>query len=257
MIREKKIAFIKMQDIWFDTEQFRKGSGGIHVLHSNDELTKEDYDFRLGGKTFLLDISESLDDVFKRFDYKSCRYCINRAKRDGVEVWKAESQEEIQTYLKFQQDFCARKDIPNVSEADINEMDVFCARSKEGEFLGGCAFLRSVDHQTVRYKYGATAHKLSANESILWSAICFYHECGYKYFDFGGCVPTEDRNSYYYRHYHFKKKFGGELVESYTYFKIRGAYRFFYYAFHAVLIVFFHNDVNGLIVWLNKIGMIR
>lgn len=257
MIRKKKIAGINVLDIWFDTDIFRKGSKGVYILHSNDELDRENYDFCLGGKTFLLDISRPLEEIFAGFDYKSCRYGINRANRDGIVVWKVENREDFEQYLSFQQKFCAEKEIPNVIEADIEEMDIFCAKSAEDEFLGGCAFLESADHQTIRYKYGATSHKCNANESILWEAICYYHEKGCHYFDFGGCVPTEDRESYYYRHYHFKKKFGGKLVESYTYFRIHGFFRIFYYAFNFVLKIFFHNDVNSLVIWLNRIGMIK
>ena len=84
-----------------------------------------------------------------------------------------------------------------------------------------------------------------------------YRAKGFQYFDLGGCVPTEDKESYYYRHYHFKKKFGGELIDSYTYFRIRGFYRIFYCIFDKFVQLFFKGDVNGFTNWLNQKGILR
>lgn len=257
MYRYKKIGFMRLLDIWFDTEYYLRTNDRIALLHSNDELSVEKYDFRLDSKTILLDIAKPEKQIMSGFEYKSCRYPINKSMRDGVRVWKACNEQDRMRYLQFQKSFCMDKEIPDVTQEDIRELDVYCAESSEGEFLGGCAFLLSEDHQTVRYKYGATEHKLNANEAILWKAICDYHDAGYCFFDMGGCVPTEDTESYYYRHYHFKKKFGGELVDSYTYMRIKGGYRVFYYLFVLFLKLFFHGDVNGLVVWLNKKGLIR
>ena len=257
MIRNKKVAFVKLTDIWFDTEYYLSSKDKIVSLHTNDVLEKTKYDFRVVRKTFLLDIEREEKDIFSGLDQKSCRYPINKAGRDGVHVWKAENSEDRQKYIDFQNAFCSGKGIPCVNEKELKDLDIFCAESKEGEFLGGCAFIVSTDGQTARYKYGATAHKLNANEAILWNAICEYNKLGYKWFDLGGCVPTEDKESYYYRHFHFKKKWGGELIDSYTYFRIKGFYRLFYFIFDLFVKLFFKGDVNGFTVWLNKKGLIK
>lgn len=257
MKRYKKIGFIKIEDIWFDEERYQKAKGKIISLHTNAKLEKSIYDFRLTAQTFLLDISQPEEIIFAGFEYKSCRYPINKARRDGVRIWKAESNEEKEQYLKYQNIFCSGKEIPTVSAEELEELEIYCAESSEQEFLGGCAFIISADRETVRYKYGATAHKLNANEAILWEAICDYHKRDFKIFDFGGCIPTDDKDSYYYRHYHFKKKFGGKLSDSYTYFKIKGFFRIFYYLFIVFVKLFFHGDVNGFTVWLNKKGLLQ
>ncbi len=257
MYRYKKVAFIRILDIWFDTERYRSARHPVKMLHSNDRLPQKAYDFSLTAKTFLLDIARDTDDIMAGFDAKSCRYCIRRAQKDGVRVWKACGDQEREIYLDFQSSFCREKGIPDVTREDIRDLDIYCAESQDGEFLGGCAFLLSADHRTVRYKYGATKHRLNANEAILWRAICDYHDAGYVCFDLGGCTPTEDKESYYYRHYHFKKKFGGTLEDSYTYVSVRGVYRACYLIFSLFLKLFFHGDANRLVVWLNKRGLIR
>lgn len=252
MERKKKIAFLTIYDIWFDEELFKNSKYPITALHTNAVLDKKEYDFEQLTKTFLLDISEEEETIFNKFEYKSAKYAINKAIRDGVIVHKIESEIEREQYMTFQKKFCEQKGIPCLKKDELQGLTSYYAVSRENEYLGACSFLESADGKTVRYKYGATLHKLNANEIILWEAIKEYHKRGFQYFDFGGCVPTDDKQSYYYRHFHFKKKFGGELVDTYTYFKIKGIYRGFYYIFMLFVRLFFKGDVNGFTNWLNR-----
>lgn len=257
MQRYKKVGFVRFLDIWFDRQGFEESDEKIVCLHSNTELPSCKYDFKLTAQTFLLDISKTEKEIFAGFEYKSCRYAINKAKRDGVRVWAARGAEEKERYLGFQRQFCRERGLPEADQSELESLEVYCAETKEGEFLGGCAFIVSADQKTVRYKYGATAHRLNANEAILWKAICDYRERGFQFFDFGGCVPTEDKDNYYYSHYQFKRKFGGKLAESYTYFRTRGLFRAFYYGFICLVKLFFKGDVNRFTIWANKKGMIH
>lgn len=257
MERIKKVAFLKIQDIWFETKKFMSSDYSIATLHTNEILKKEEYDFKLIAKTFLLDISPDMDSVFSKFEYKSARYAINKAIRDGVKVYQVTTGEEVEQYLSFQKDFCEKKGIPFLNVEELEDLVCFYALSKDNEYLGACAFIEAQEEGIVRYKYGATLHKLNANEMILWHVMKEYHNKEYRYFDFGGCIPTEDKESYYYRHYHFKKKFGGELIDSYTYFKIKGIYRVFYYLFIGFVKLFFKGDVNGFTNWLSQKKILR
>lgn len=213
-----------MRDIWFDEESFNRAKEKIVILHSNTILDPSFYDYKITGKTFVIDLDRSKKEIFSSFDSKSCRYMIRRAQRDAVHVWKAESRPDKMLYLEFQNAFCGEKGIPRVKAEELDDLEIFCAQTKEKEFLGGCAFILSDDQKTVRYKYGATAHKMSANEVILWEAVCTYHDRGFLNFDMGGCIPAEDKTSYYYSHYQFKKKFGGKLADSFSYIRFRGGY---------------------------------
>ena len=252
MERVKKIAFLSIKDVWFDISSYLNSKYAITALHTNDIICKSEYDFKLNSKTFLLDISEDIEDIFAKFEYKSARYAIKKSIKDEVRISRVTKPDEIKQYMEFQKKFCEQKRIPMLHETELQGLTCYYALSKEQEYLGACAFIESADGKTVRYKYGATLHKLNANEAILWHAICEYHNKGFNFFDFGGCIPTEDKNSYYYRHYHFKKKFGGELIDSYTYFRIRGLYRIFYYGFILLVNLFFGGDVNCFINWLSE-----
>jgi lipid II:glycine glycyltransferase (peptidoglycan interpeptide bridge formation enzyme) len=257
MFRYKKIGFIKILDIWFEEELFYTAQSSIKCLHENKVLDKKKYDFALVGKTFILDISREPSEIFNGFSYKSCKYAINKATRDGIHVWKAEKDDEKIEYMRFQNSFSREKKIAEISSDELAGVDVFCAETQDKTFLGGCAFVLSDDNMTVRYKHGATSHMLNANEAILWEAIKFYHSRGVAYFDFGGVVITDDKSSYYYRHYKFKEKFGGELADSYTYFRMKGKWKIAYFFFKLLLMCFWRGDVNNFVNWLNRYGMLK
>lgn len=252
MQRIKKVGFTRMRDIWFDEESFSSAKEKIVVLHSNTILDSSLYDYKMTGKTFVIDLSRDKEEIFASLDSKSCRYMIRRAQRDGIHVWKAESRSEKMLYLEYQNAFCREKEIPEVKAEELDDLEVYCAETREKEFLGGCAFILSDDQKTVRYKYGATAHKMSANEAILWEAICAYHERGFINFDMGGCIPIEDKTSYYYSHYQFKKKFGGKLTDSFNYMRFRGVWKAAYIFAGFIIKYFFKGDINGFVIWLNK-----
>lgn len=257
MERYKKVLFVKIHDIWFETEKYNKSSENVVALHTNQVLDKSLFDEVFVTKTMLIDISCDKDIIFKEFDYKSARYPINKATKDGIIVKRVENEEEEKQFFSFHASFCREKGIPILSQNELAELECYSAWTQEKEYLGGCAFFTSQEEGTVRYKYGSTKHKMNANEIILWKAMCDYHDRGFRWFDMGGVIPTEDKDSYYYRHFKFKEKFGGKLVDSYTYFKFKGIERFFYYIFKVFLKLFFANDINGFTNFLSRHHIIR
>lgn len=257
MERYKKIGPIKIKDLWFDTDNFLNSKEKIVCLHTNERLEQQDYDAVFIGQTLLLDISQALDSIYKGFEPKSCRYCIRKSLKDGLIVKQAKTEEEYRKYLDFENKFCMEKGISQVSLEEMVKLDVFYALSSKGEFLGGCAFIVSETEKIARYKYGSTLHKMNANEAILWKAICFYHDAGIQIFDFGGVIPTDDADNYYYRHYHFKKKFGGTLSNSYNYYKMSGIYKVAYEIWNVIVKLFFDGDLNEATNWLNRCGLIK
>lgn len=256
MVRYKKVALFKVQDIWFENEEFINSKSKLVILHSNDVIDKAKYDFSFITYTLLLDITQSEEDLYKKMN-RGCRGRINRSVKAGINVYRTTDTKEIDMFNEFQKEFCIKKGIPTVDRSELDDMDVYIARSADGEFLGGSAYITSADGNTVRYKYGATGHESNANEMLLWKAICDYHNSGCKWFDFGGCNPTDDESSYYYKNYMFKKKFGGELAESYLYYKTKGIFKVFYLIFKAFVNIFFKGNINDCVMWLNDKKLIK
>lgn len=251
MERIKRVLFFKIHDIWFDEEKFKNSKYNIVILHTNADIGSK-YQFKFVGHTFLLNIEEDEEIIFKKLDYKSARYAINRAKRDGVIVKKIESDQERKEYVEFQKTFCAEKEIPMFHEDELNELISYYAISKDGEYLGACSFIADPYKETVRYKYGATKHKLSANEIILWTAICDFHNEGYKLFDFGGVIEGGKSSDEYKGYYQFKKKFGGDFVESYSYIKTNGVYKFWGLLGKSCINVVWKGNTNEFVRWLAR-----
>lgn len=256
MIREKKIGLFKIEDIWFDNHAYLESRNGITILHSNDILDENTYDLVINDKTILVDLKRTEEEIFKSFDYKSARYRINRATRDGVQVIKIMNDNDLKQYLDFQQDFCEKKEIPIVSYEDLKKMECYSAILEVGEYLGGCSFLISKDGKTARYKFGATKHKFSANEAILWYAMKDLKNRGVEKFDMGGIVITEDKSSYYYRHYQFKSKFGGSVIDSFTYVRAKGIYKPMVKLLKTIIKIFYKENTNEFILKLHHCGFL-
>ena len=150
MERKKRVAFLTIHDIWFDTECFAQSKHAIAALHTNEILEEDQFDFRQETKTFLLDISKEEEAIFSKFEYKSARYAINKAIRDGVTVHRLCTDAEKKQYMAFQQEFCREKGIPLLHEEELESLTGYYALSAEGEYLGACAFIESSDGKTVR-----------------------------------------------------------------------------------------------------------
>ena len=92
---------------------------------------------------------------------------------------------------------------------------------------------------------------------MLWQAIQYAHKNGYKFFDMSWMTLTEDKESDMYRLYQFKRKFGGELVDFYTYVKFSGALSVLAKPFEFVLNKFFDGDINQFALFLKKIKVFK
>ncbi len=245
MERFRKKMFFNIHDVWFDLIKYHESKYLIKILHTNKII--DNYSIIIKEKTFTIDLSQDIDVILSNMDKKSAQYPISKALKSGVYVSKAESETELRKYFNFFDDFAKKKSIPSIAYDELLDYDVFLAYSKENELLGGCAFLIDDESSTYRYKHGATLYKYNENDLILWEAIKYAKTIGYKIFDFGGVKITQDKQSYYYRHYKYKEKFGGDLTDFYCYIKFSGILKLFTFTFKFILNVFFNGDFNRLI----------
>ena len=257
MVRTRRFFLLKVSDYWFDADAFINSTSPISILHSNKELDKIRFSVKLNSKTFHLDLSPTTQEIFEAFEPKSARYPIRKAERDGVIVKKAETDKERNDFFLFFKEFADKKQFPLIKADELNSYDVFYALSSSGEFLGGLAFVKSPDRSVYRYKHGATSYKYNENDLLLWTAIRYAKEAGYSIFDFGGVTPTYDEKSYYFRQYKFKAKFGGDLVDFYTYIKIRRPFSLLMFVPDVIVRLFFKRDYNGFTNFLDKMNFLK
>lgn len=256
MKRNRKIFGLRIEDIWFDTNAFKKSNSPITILHTPTKI-KEKGIIALNEKTFYIDLTKPTEEIFEGFDKKSKRYAIKKAEKDGVDIRLASNSEEIEKFYQFFSKFAQAKKIPQIEKKELENYDIFYALSINKNYLGGCAFIKSNDKSIYRYKHGATSYQYNENNILIWKAIQYAKEQGYLIFDLGGVKIVEDKNSDYYKHYQFKEKFGGKIVDFYSYIKIKQPILFLTIPFRLGVQILFNGDYNGATNFLYKIKILK
>jgi lipid II:glycine glycyltransferase (peptidoglycan interpeptide bridge formation enzyme) len=251
MFRKRKILWFTLFDYWFEVDNFIKSDSALSILRTNKKLDKKQYSIKILERTFLADLTKTEEEIFSKFKQKSAKYPIKKAEKIGVEVIASQTAEEKEKFKSFLFDFAKDKNIPAFAEDEsLDSYDIFNAYASDKEYLGGTAFIYDSEKEIYRYKYGATLYKYSENDLLIWKAMQYAKSNGYHYFDMGG-VPVKADSSNQGR-YKFKEKFGGELVDFYTYIKVSGPLKVLFKLTNIFVYLFFRNDYNNLIKLINK-----
>ncbi len=260
-VDKRRLLLITLYYYWLDTEAYLKSGHFVSLLKTYDELSETNYFFKIGYKTFLIDLSKTKEELFSAFDAKGARYPINKTLKSGVIVKRAETGAEKMKFYDFYQDFVEdprrKNKILVLQKHELDTLEIFYAVSSEGEYLGGIGLLPSPDRRYLMYKYAATVHRFSENDLMIWYAIQYAKDAKYSWFDMSWFEPTEDKKSELYRLYQFKKKFGGNLVDFYTYVKLRTPFTLPGLLFKMVLKYFFKGDLHNFTFWLKRLKMFR
>ena len=83
---ERKIYLFKIKDIWWANEPFDVGGcDGVTFHACKSKVDREGFNCE-AFTTLIIDLTQYLEVIWKNMDKSSCRYAINRAKRDGVKI---------------------------------------------------------------------------------------------------------------------------------------------------------------------------
>ncbi len=257
-VEKRKLSFLTVYYYWLDKEAYLKSKNYISILRTYDELSENEYFFKIGYKTFLIDLIKSKDEIYSAFDHKRQ---INKAIKSGMLIKQAVSYEEKLNFFNFYQKFAEdpkRKDqILVLQKNELEKLAIFYAVSAEREYLGGIGLLSSFDNRYLLYKYGATVHRCNESEYLMWNAIQYAKDNGYSFFDTSWFQPTEDKNSVLYRLYQFKKKFGGDCVDFYTYVNLGQPFIIPGLLFKFILKYFFKGNLHNLTLFLKKLHFFK
>lgn len=260
-VEKRKLLCFTLHYYWMDTAAFLKSANYISLLRTHDELPEKDYFLKIDYKTFLVDLNRAKEEIYSTFDATGARYKINKALKAGVTVKLADTENEKQKFYDFYQTFIEdpkRKDkILTLQQKELDRLELFYAVSAGGEYLGGIGLLPSPDGRYLLYKYAATLHKYCENELLIWHAIQFAKDDGYTWFDMSWFLPTEDKNSDQYRLFQFKKKFGGNMVDFYSYVKFRGPFMIPGFLFKVILRLLFRGDINRFALCLKRMNVFK
>jgi len=168
--------------------------------------------------TIWIDLTLGVEGLKKRID-KQWMYGVRRAAREGVEVVRATSADEVSEFFRMCAQISQDKgfELPG-SEAlmqqllfspqtDGEEMQLFLAKY-EGRIGAGAFVARSGKH--LHYFWGASDRELSrqrVGEAVQWAVIEWGIEQGCSRYDLEGIDPINNPGVYA-----FKKKMGGEEV---------------------------------------------
>ncbi len=222
---ERKIYIFKTMEIWFSDEPFEVNGYDAVTFHaSKNKVDMKGFD-REDFTTLVIDLTQDLDAIWKNMSKSSCRYAINRSKRDGVKIKRNENYRE---FYEINRSFRARKGIP-IGFEKIETMErygtLFVAELN-GEILGGQLYLE--DENNIRWLLGASKRLEvsrekatligNANRLIIWEAINYAKEKGLKEFDMGGYGHTGgDKNDQIDPIDAFKLSFDAKLTTHYIY----------------------------------------
>ncbi len=144
-------------------------------------------------KTRILDLDKSKEELLKDMHSKT-RYNIRLAKRKGVEILAAESDDSFNAFIKLLKTTGERnkfslhreKHYRHLYENGKDKVKIFLAYH-DGDIIAGAMF--SFFGDTVTYLHGASANKkrnLMAPHLLQWQIISMAKNKGFKYYDFGG-----------------------------------------------------------------------
>jgi len=144
-------------------------------------------------KTRILDLNKSEAELLKDMHSKT-RYNIRLAKRKGVEIVRAEGENDFETFINLLKTTGERnkfslhkqKHYKNIYENGKDKVKIFFA--KHGDDIISTAMF-SFFGDTVTYMHGASANKkrnLMAPHLLQWQTILKAKEKSFRYYDFGG-----------------------------------------------------------------------
>lgn len=172
--------------------------------------------------TLVLDLTKDEEALLKEMKSKT-RYNIRLAKRKGVEIKQAESEKDIDDFLKINQETAERDKFQAHENNYYRNLLQFFQNSDpqiklllaqyQGKVIA--AIIVSFYNQTATYLHGASSgehRNMMAPHLLQWAAIKITKQLGYKHYDFWGIAPSDQPNHPWSGISRFKRGFGGKEI---------------------------------------------
>lgn len=225
---EIKGHVFKYKEIWFaDYPYDIKGYASVTFMECRNKVDITGFT-RQEHTTLVIDLTQDLDTIWRNMGKKSCRYEINRAKRDGVIV---KMNQNFNEFYEMDKSFREKKGLATASLRHpefMRRYGTLFTAEVAGELIAGQFYLE--DENNIRWLEGASKRLEAgrdkailigcANRLIIWEAIKYAKEKGIKELDMGGYYTGGDTNDPRYSINTFKRSFGGELTTHYIYDRI-------------------------------------
>ena len=165
--------------------------------------------------TYVIDLTKSKEDLWNGIQ-KSTRRYINKAKKNGLEVFENNSENGIKALYELMVELEQRENIYTpaykffetvLEEMVPNNLAKFYTVKYETKNIGGALVFCFKDVVTFRYGIASEKYRsLYPHYLMHWKRIEESKLGGYKFIDFGG-IPSDKNNGIYI----FKSKWGGDI----------------------------------------------
>ena len=221
---EIKKGLFKTKQIWFaDYPYDVKGADRVIFRDCKNKVDMPDFS-RDKITTFVIDLTQDLDTIWKKMGRTSCRQEISKAEKEGITV---KINQNFDDFIKIDKLFSKAKGWGS-SGMTINFLKkngtLFVAELN-GEILGGYFYLK--DNNNIRPIFNPSKRlsvddRKSAlvgmgNRLIIWEAIKYAKKNGIKEFDFAGYNAGGTGKNILDKPSLFKQSFGGDVVTHYIY----------------------------------------
>lgn len=174
-------------------------------------------------ETYLLDLTHPPDELWRRLD-KGTRWAVNKAKKNGVTVGDAKSDEDVRSYYRLYRDLSAVPgDGPPSEEQFVHGFRRMWEQSKgrlllakhEDEVIAGSFFPCnggfSAQHQNA---VSPRARSLRAGDLLVWRSTMLFRDAGCHSLDLVSAEVAPPPGSREAGVRHFKAKWGGQRLET-------------------------------------------
>ncbi len=189
--------------------------------------------------TFLADLSQDINDIWKKLHH-SATDDIRRAKKKPIVVKELKLKEELQDFVKLHQKWGETKGLSVIYSPDelqslwdniSNDTEKILFALNNEKIIS--ALRISIFNNTAHANFIISSYddKTSLGGPMLtWNALEWAKKNNLKFYDFtGGANPENAENNSDASLVFYKKKWGGEQIQYYKFFKIVNSNKFFIY----------------------------
>jgi len=204
-------------------EKNMKFYGSPHPLNANFSFAKK---FGFNAKengTFIINLQDNLEQIFKNTDKKSVQKNIKRSQERGVKITQINSRDDLLVYYDILKKFREENNLAPYYYEDVVEGFEFVKKVGQKGFLAwkndsavGGLFISTFNGYINEWGIARTQkdyeEKLYSLESLRWKIIEWGVENKCKYYDLSG-VEVDIKTSKDAGIYRNKQKWGGELIK--------------------------------------------
>ena len=220
MVLTRRLLGLRCEEYWFDREGFLRSTADIAALRTHEPHVPAGAVIR--EKTLVLSLDKSEDKLLADMQTRTRGYIRNIA--GTVRISLARTDEDREQFYRIYWSFARSRGLmlPRRNEEDL---EIFLARTDNGNLLHATAFIPAWKSGVYRYRYSVAAQKSQVNKAIVWTALLHAKKAGFLLFDFGGVPADLSGKSPLHDIYLFKAQFGGTPKETFLY--IRSAKAWF------------------------------